>query len=226
MLTQQRLTGSDQEIAITHETNRQSTVKSILVHTFFLAKFGYLQGTLTAKAASAQYLMATGPNNAAHCTPAQILCGGRTLQSLITNSDSLDLEIENLFGTTDIIPRKFNLADSRAEENGLCDALAAACNAIANTGRTMRFGQVEQIHPKLEEAYRIYKNQGQMAIRNAIARQNTMMNDGAQLKGVTRQEIVDILNTYNDTLRTSMDTHETVQMLFTKDIWQDYAGLR
>src|SRR5690606_35371519 len=104
---QSPITGTDAEIAVTHETNRQSAVKTVFVHTFFLAKFGYLQDSVSCLSlgkTDAQYHFATGGNQAAHCAPAQISAGGLSLQKLITKSDDLSLEIENLFGNTDDLP--------------------------------------------------------------------------------------------------------------------------
>lgn len=48
ILAQPLLTGAMEEIAVSHETNRQSVVKEILVHIFLIAKFIILPGGVTA----------------------------------------------------------------------------------------------------------------------------------------------------------------------------------
>src|SRR5262249_23111687 len=122
ILRQELLTGTDAEIATTHEINRESSVKEILTHIFFMAKYGMIPSTLTIDAAEAQYIVAPNGNQAAHCAPGQIMHGTDLLQGRITISDSLHLEIENLFGKTDVMHPRFNKADRDAEANGLLAA--------------------------------------------------------------------------------------------------------
>lgn len=225
---QSPITGTDAEIAVTHETNRQSAVKTVLVHTFFLAKFGYLQGSVSGLSlgkTEAQYHFATGGNQAAHCAPAQISVGGLSLQKLITKSDDLSLEIENLFGNTDDLPARFNIADSSAESNGMRAAFVAACNEVVRKAR-IPFNTVEQIAPHFATAFRTYKQQTLMAFDAAIAFQRQELLRGNELKITTRGQVIAILETYKQTLLTSMDTHESVQGLFLHDVWMDYANLR
>lgn len=225
---QSPITGTDQEIANTHEINRQSAIKSVLVHTFFLAKFDYLKGSVTGVSrgkTEAQYHFATGGNQAAHCAPAQISSGGRSLQRLITTSDDLSLEVENLFGKTDDLPVRFNVSDSSAEGNGLCDAFVAACNEVVQKAR-IPFGNVDHIAPHFESAFSTYKTRGLMAIDNAIRFQQQELRLGRDLKITTRSQVIAILETYRSSLQQSMDTHETVQGLLLHDVWMDYANAR
>ena len=225
---QSPITGSDAEIANTHEINRQSAVKTVFVHCFFLAKFGYLQGQVSALdlgKTEAQYHFATGGNQAAHCAPAQISSGGRALQRLLTASDDLSLEIENLFGNTDDLPVRFNVSDSSAESNGLRRAFVSACNDVVMKAR-IPFGVVEHIAPHFSAAYRAYKQNGILAINSAIAFQQQELRRGNDLRITTRAQVIAILETYRQCLSTSMDTYETVQGLDLHDVWMDYANLR
>lgn len=220
--------GTDAEIANTHETNRQSSVKTVLVHTFFLAKFGYLKGAVTGVSlgkTEAQYHFATGGNQAAHCAPAQLSSGGVSLQKLITRSDDLSLEVENLFGNTDDLPARFNVADSSAEGKGLRDAFVSACNEIVMKAR-IPFGVVEHIAPHFASAYRSYKQRGITAMDSAIAFQQQELRRGNDLRITTRSEVIAILETYKRSLASSMDSHESVQGLDLHDVWMDYANLR
>jgi hypothetical protein len=224
-LFQARITGSNQEIAAFHETARENDVKQILLHVFFLTKYGYIQGTMTAGAAQNQYIGATGTNQAAHCVPCQILCGGTALQRLITKWDDLELEVENLFADTHDIHLRFNRADKSAEDNGLTTAFAAACNRVATVAKYARFNVIEQMLHHIDDGYMTYKNQAVAAFDRAIAAQRAAIN--TPLVGTTRQELIFILETYRDTLRTSQqaNTLDTVQGLFPKDVWDDYVLL-
>ena len=152
LLTQERITGTDQEIAATHEINRQSTVKEILAHVFFMSKRGLITTPLSVWEAKNQYFRSTGNDQAAHTAPGQILLGNTPIQELLTSSDDLRLVVENLFGKTDGIHSKFNKADSRAEENGLRNALLTACSFVAQKARYARFNRTYQIHPYLDAA--------------------------------------------------------------------------
>lgn len=223
-----RITGTDAEIANTHEINRQSAVKTVLVHSFFLAKFGYLKGAVTGLLrgkTEAQYHFATGGNQAAHCAPAQIHSGGVPLQRLITNSDDLSLEIENLFGNTDDLPIRFNVSDSSAEVNGLRDAFVAACNEVVMKAK-IPFGVVEHIAPHFSSAYRTYKQRGIAAIDTAIAFQQQELRRRKELRITTRGQVIAILRVYRTALSNSIDSYESVQGLDLHDVWMDYANLR
>lgn len=222
ILSQPPITGTDREVALTHEINRQSAVKQILFHVFFLSKFGFLKNPMKVGHATSQYIRATGENQAAHCAPGQLFTDSKPIQNLISISDELSLELENLFGETDVIHRKFNLADSRAEENGLRDALLEAGTFVAEAARYTRFGQIEVIYPLLKSAFEIYQTRGDAAYRMAAVRQQQMIkpNDEADLKA--RQETIGILNLYGEILASADPSHETVLGFYPKDLWQDY----
>jgi hypothetical protein len=226
-LFQAPITGTDREIAAFHETARQNDVKQILLHVFFLSKYRFIQGTLVPGPAQNQYIGATGVNQAAHCVPCQILSGGQALQRLITRADALEIELENLFADTHDIHLKFNRADKSSEDRGLTTAFAAACNQVASVARFARFGVVEQMLHYIDEAYMVYKTQGLAAFDRAIAAQRAEMMAGKPLSGTTRQEVISILEIYRNTLQTSqhVNTLDTVQGLFPKDVWDDYSAL-
>jgi hypothetical protein len=221
------LTGTDEEIATAHETNRQSAVKEILVHIFFMAKYGLIPGPLTVSAAESQYVVAQGGNQAAHCAPGQIMHGTALVQDLLLSTSNpdldLDLTVENLFGKTDTMHPRFNKADRDAEAGGLLTALQTACNYVADRGRTAKFGRAWQIVPHIDNGYKLYKGQGTQAFTNAIASENALMAAGKPLTMTTRPEVIAILNTYRRTLQTSFDTIETVQGLDPENVWRFYT---
>lgn len=225
MLFQERLTGTDRDIALAHEANRQSAVKELLVHLFFMAKFRIVSGMVTVMKAENQYLVAHGNDEAAHCVPGQILSGAQSIQSLLTASDDLQLIVENLFAKTDEIHLKFNLADSRAEENGLRQAFGIACNNVVNAGRTARFNRAEEFYPFIDSAFGLYKTQGIMGFTNAINIQRQKMQRGEPLKGATRAELIFVLETYRSQLMSSINTLETIQGLMPEDLWRDYRAI-
>ena len=225
MLTQERITGSDREIAATHEINRQSAVKEIIAHVFFMSKFRIITPPLDVGEAKSQYYRATGQDQAAHNAPGQILQGNRPIQELITGSDDLRITVENLFGKTDGIHNRFNKADSRAEENGLREALLECCNYIAEKARYAKFNRTFQIHPFLSSAFDVYKAAGADAFRQAEIRQLALMNRNDPDDVTAREETIQILRWYAQTLATSMNSHETVLGLYLEDIWREYAQL-
>lgn len=225
LLYQERITGTDAEIAMVHEVNRQSVVKEVLVHVFFMAKFGLISGPLTSIKAANQYLVAHGNDEAAHCTPGQIVASTRSIQSYLSASDDLQLEVENLFAKTDEIHLKFNMADSRAEENGLRMAFGNACNTVANAGRTVRFNRAEDFYSHIDAAYAQYKSQGVMAMTNAINVQRRKLQRGEPLAGATRPELIRILEGYRTKLTSSLNTFETVLGLDPEELWREYRAL-
>lgn len=225
LLSQEPITGSDADIANTHEVNRQSTVKEIIIHVFFMSKYRLIGAPLSVGEAKSQYYRATGLSQAAHNAPGQILEGNSPIQESLTASDDLQLTVENLFGKTDDIHAKFNKADSRAEENGLRNALCLACNYIAREARTARFGRIELVYPSFASAFDIYKAAGTQAFRAAASRQRALMKPNHQDDIESRQETIDILNLYLSSLARSHSDHDTVLGLFPDDIWRQYAAV-
>lgn len=219
------IAGSLEEIANAHEINRQSAVKQILVHVFFMSKFDIIDANMTVGKAESQYFRATGDNEAAHCSPGQILHNGTPIQKFLTLSEDLQITVENLFGKTDNLHKKFNQADSRAEENGLRRALLSACSDVARAGKTIRFNRVFQIYGHLSAAFGTYRSQGLIAYQNAILRQRTLIREGNPSKAETRRERIAILECYAKHLRGSSCSIETVLGLFPEDIWREYASI-
>jgi len=224
ILSLESFEGTDREIAAAHETNRQSTVKEIMVHIFFMSKFGKIEPTLTVEAAEAQYFYATGDDQAAHCVPGQVLYAGAPIFTLITGHDALELGLENLFGRTDGLHGRFNKADSRAEENGLRSAFADVCNAVARQAKYYRFQWVEDIFRMLQPHFQTYRSRGVQAFNTAIARQRSM---NTPLQGVTRAELIDILEAYRGQLSSAMPIIDSVQgiELETRRLWDAYRNL-
>lgn len=221
-LTQPPMTGTVEEIAVSHEVNRQNVVKEILVHIFLMAKFRILPSGVTVGEARAQYFRATAGNQAAHNAPGQIFSNGTPIQNLFTANDDLQVTVDNLFGTTDNIHANFNMADSSSEANGLRNAFGFACNEVARRGKFAKFNRAEEFHRYIESAFLIYKNQGAQAFRAAIASQQNSMNGATGADSASRQERLFITRTYLKTLSSASPSLETVLGLFTEDLWREY----
>ncbi len=222
LLRLQPIIGPVSDVANTHEINRQSVVKELLVHIFLMSKFDIIDAVLTSAAAKNQYFTATAGNQAAHCAPGQIYDKAKPIQQLINGKNGLDLEVENLFGRTDDILSKFNTADSRAEENGLRAGFGTACRQVAEAGKYSRFNRAEDFYPQIASAFATYKSLGILAYSQAINRQMALMNTPGGPTPQARQETIAIIEVYSNTLRTAMETHETVQGLFAEDLWRRY----
>lgn len=78
-------------------------------HIFLMSKSGFINAPLTVGAAKNQYFRLTGGDNAAHCGPGQIYCGGQAIQKLLTINDDVKMIVECLFSKTDGIEKKFLL---------------------------------------------------------------------------------------------------------------------
>jgi hypothetical protein len=226
VLKLQQIDGSESEIATVHEINRQGVVKEILVHCFFMSKFGLIDHDLKVGKAHSQYFTATADQQAAHCSPGQIFYRSRKIQDFLSASDELHVEVDNLFGRTDAIHKKFNTADSRAEENGLRLALRAACISSASAAKSARFNRAMEMYPYVSTAFGAYKSFGVQAMRSAAARQRSLMRRRDPEDVRARETTISILNTYAECLQTADDSLETVQGLFPEDIWRDYQSLR
>lgn len=227
-LSQLEWTGDVKTIAAGHETNRQSVIKTLLVYLFLMSKHKMLTGSLTVGAAEAQYLSATGVNQAAHCVPGQLFMGGTKIQALLSLSEDLEITLDCLFGATDDIHANFNKADTSAEDkgsgSGLGDAFGQACNEAVRAGRFARFERAWQFLPYIESAFAIYKRLGIAAFDAAIIRQRAEQAKGKDSNPAERSERIFILQTYQNTLRTASNSIDTVQGLDAEDVWREVRG--
>lgn len=223
-LTQPPFNGTVEQIAVQHETNRQSVVKEILVHVFLMSKFRILPGNVTVGEARAQYFRATADHQAAHCVPGQIFSNNTPIQRLITFNDDLQVSIDNLFGTTDNIHANFNKADSSSEANGLRTAFGVACNLVAQSGKHARFNRAEDFHRHIEIAFSSYKTQGTNGFRAAITNQENLMRGTSGADLASRQERIRITRIYLNTLNSASVSLETVMGLYTEDLWREYRN--
>jgi len=225
ILFQERITGNDQQLANTHEINRQSVVKEILVRVFLMSKFKILTPNLTVHAATTQYFRSSADDaeQAAHCAPGQLQHMGRDIQTLLP--DNLRRPLEDLFGKTDGFPARFNVADSRAEENGLRDAFCNACNRVARLGEHARFNRAFEFYPHIDSAFAFYKMDGINAFQTAITKQRTSMLSPTDTKAASRGTWIFILEAYMATLSASSNSLETVQGLFPEDLWRQHSKI-
>lgn len=225
LLSQQRIDGIDREIGITHEINRQSAVKELFLHVFFMSKFNIINMPLVVQAAESQYIRAKGDHEAAHCVPGQLFSGSQKLQDLLGASPTLQITVDCLFGRTDSMHMKFNNADSRAEENGLCDALRDSCNYVSELAKYCRFNRAEDFFNYIRTAFDTYRAAGIAAFSTAVGRQRALMKPYDVADAVKRHETISILDVYSDCLASADSKHQTVQGLSAEDLWRDYRKI-
>jgi hypothetical protein len=226
-ITLQPITGSETEIAVSHEINRQCVVKELLVHTFFMAKYRLIDDDLTAGAAGSQYFSSKNPSMAAaHCVPGQISYNAEPIQKAVSASARLLVDVDTLFGKTDEIDRKFNTADQRAEENGLIEAFRSACARCASDAKHARFNRAIEMYPFISTAFGVYKSFGVRAFQMAATRQRALMRPRDPADVAAREVTIAILGVYQNELQTADDSLETVQGLFPEDIWKEYKVFR
>ena len=223
-LRQQEWTGDVRTIAIGHETNRQSVVKTLFVYLFLMSKHRMLPNALTCGAATAQYLAATNVNQAAHCVPGQLFHNGTEIQKINGLSEDLGVTLDCLFAATDDIHNNFNKADSSAEDSGLRDAFGQACNRVVQNGRFARFERAWQFLPQIETAFGVYKTLGITAFETAITRQRAKQAEGKDTDPASRTERIFILQTYLNNLRTASNSTDTVLGLDAEEIWREVRG--
>jgi hypothetical protein len=221
ILSQIEWTGDVKTIAIGHETNRQSVVKTLFVYLFLMSKHEMLPGLISVGAASSQYLSATEENQAAHCVPGQLCHNGTEIQKLLGLSETLEVTLDCLFGATDDIHSNFNKADSSAEDSGLRDAFGQACNQVVQAGRFAKFGRAWQFLPQIERAFEIYKRLGITSFDTAILRQRAKQAEGKDTDPASRTERIFILQTYLNKLRTASNSIDTVLGLDPEEVWRE-----
>jgi hypothetical protein len=223
-LSQKEWVGDTRNIAIGHETNRQSVVKTILVYLFLMSKYQIITNSLTVGAATAQYLSATDANQAAHCVPGQLFHSGTAIQKISGLSEDLEVTLDCLFAATDDIHNNFNKADSSAEDSGLRDAFGQACNRVVQSGRYARFERAWQFLPQIETAFGVYKTLGTTAFETAITRQRAKQAEGRDSDPASRTERISILQIYLNHLRTASNSTDTVLGLDAEEIWREVRG--
>jgi hypothetical protein len=122
---------TDVSKATGHSNSRNSHVAQVA--SFFSAIRTASPDLTTARVfiEAAQRQLFRSPNGyqAAHYVPGQLKIGSQLPWMLIPNS-SARLRLEYLFADVEHLPAAFNIADSAAEEKGLCETFRAAGEAV------------------------------------------------------------------------------------------------
>ncbi|MGI9035531.1 MAG: hypothetical protein ACR2GD_05775 [Pyrinomonadaceae bacterium] len=166
------------ERAVTHETNRQRVVGSLLLDLHIMAVLGMIPKGLpiSLRGATMQNLEGSSANmtQAAHCAPRQLYIGAQTPQMILQKSfPERALAMEMLFAETDILPANFNVCDSRAEGYGLNEAFRNACQYIIAAGQNEPKLDLNVIIVKAKAAFSIYSSRAAEAYRRSIEKLNS-----------------------------------------------------
>lgn len=125
---------SDPRLALEHSQSRNGRVAEALCYMALLRDPARLVRPLPAPAivtceeAEQQFFSAPGGPQAAHLLPGQILVGQSAPWEFLQGIAAQ--KFKNLFGYVEPLHPNFNKADSAAEEKGLADAFAAACQRV------------------------------------------------------------------------------------------------
>jgi hypothetical protein len=159
--------------AFTHESNRQRAVAKVYVDLYCMVVKGFVDPTqqIGVSGAESQSLFgsAAGDTEAAHCVPRQLILGTLRLQDVLHQKmPERSLAVAALFGETDILPKNFNKADSRAEQCGLEEAFRFAAEALVFDAKSTETLQVDQMSISVKTAFSAYKSRAAAAFRSAL----------------------------------------------------------
>ena len=118
-----------------HESNRQRVVAKVLVDLYLMTVQGMVNRSLPLTVSGAESQSLSGSRSreteAAHCAPRQLYIGTVRMQDVLQLSfPERGLAVAALFGETDILPKNFNKADSRAEGCGMAEGFRFAAERI------------------------------------------------------------------------------------------------
>jgi hypothetical protein len=169
--------------ALDHNLGRNILVTKLLGYLALLRQSGAsLPGVIACVAAVRQNFsssqsmtqmgLPTGPTQAAHFLPGQILCGGQELWRFATNLTTRN-HIEFLFAAVEHLPVPFNQADTAAEakgqSGGLCSALVHACTTLIRRQGMFRVPPGKLPLDLVQAAYVDWHQDAMTALRNAVA---------------------------------------------------------
>lgn len=159
--------------AVTHETNRQRVVGSLLLDLYIMAILGIipLNSLISLRGANMQSLTGSSANmtQAAHCAPRQLYIGAETPQIILRRVfPERAWAMDILFAETDILPSNFNICDSRAEHYGLSEAFRRACQNVISTARLETKPDISLILISMRNAFAVYQALAAEAYRNSI----------------------------------------------------------
>lgn len=172
--------------AFNHNLGRNVRVVKVLAYLDLLRQCGaQISGTISCLAAIRQNFsssqsgthmgLPTGPMQAAHFLPGQIIINGLPLWNYAKDTVTRG-RIEFLFAEVEHLPAIFNQADSAAEAKGnmagLCAALTTACQAIAHVqvaGGAKAITPLSVSRERLERAYEDWHRNAVTALQSALS---------------------------------------------------------
>ncbi len=228
-----RFDGAYRSKAENHSVGRNQAVVELLCYLSLLSNANAIAQTaaITWDKAHVQSISAsTGGQVGAHALPCQILIAGQRPSEIALprefDGDKLRHNLRQLFGKVTVLPKIFNMADSRAEDNCLRGSLVAACiSVISETkpaqrsagvlrrGKGLDHGMIELTrsalpaavrgagidHDAVRAAYTVWSNQARAAFGRTIT---VVEQRGSVMAGEdVSDEVIYILERYRDSLK-------------------------
>ncbi|RMF91951.1 MAG: hypothetical protein D6736_04290 [Nitrospinota bacterium] len=217
--------------AANHSTGRNEAVAELLCYLSLLRNAGTIrqQAVVQWDKAHVQSISASQSGQVgAHALPCQILIDGQRPSDLLL-ADVLDREsirhrLRMLFGKVTVLPKIFNITDSRAEDNCLRGALVEACETVIREtqpvqrsagvlrrGVGLNYGEIELTrgdrpeaagvgidHAAVQSAYQVWCERARETFDRTIA---VVEARGATMAGQdVSGEVIYILGQYRDSL--------------------------
>lgn len=164
---------SDPRAALEHANFRNDRVARVLCYLGALRALGRIRETasVACEAAQRQHFSSSGAHQAAHYLPGQILVDGAFPWRLIQDPRNR-LRFESLFADVEHLPANFNKADSAAEDKGLKEVFAQACQAVIRRTSRPKVGLLDRAAAR--DAYLLTWRPGaERAIRAAMQQKDS-----------------------------------------------------
>jgi hypothetical protein len=159
--------------AATHEFNRHRAVAKVFVDLYCMVVKGIIDTNqqIGISGAASQSLLGSKSENteAAHCVPRQLLIGSKRLQDILFEKmPERSLAVAALFGETDILPKNFNKADSRAELCGLKEAFRFAAETTVFEAMQAKSLDIDSLSLAVKQSFSTYRVRASAAFRHAL----------------------------------------------------------
>jgi hypothetical protein len=162
---------SGRRAALEHAHGRNQRVAEVLCYLGLMRAAGTISATSgLVKVKKAEFQNYHGPagTQAAHYLPGQLYIGPRLVSAYIKD-DGTRVRLDGLFGDVQTLHPDVNKADSQAERDGLCDAFAAASDAVIRASTPPAAGRIDR--STLQDAYaKIWVPRARAAFLRAMGR--------------------------------------------------------
>jgi hypothetical protein len=239
--------------ASNHSTGRNEAVAELLCYLSLLRTSNDIpqQAAVNWDRAHVQSVKASqGGNVGAHVLPCQILIAGQRPSDIIPNNVLNRSKIQNglrlLFGKVTVLPKVFNIADSRAENNCLRGSLVAACESVIRETKPVQrtagvlrrgvganYGEIQLKaadlpaagqtvgvdHNAVKNAYEVWRREARATFDRTIraVRQTGATSDGEDVS----EQVIYILERYRESLNQSpAKLMDRMMYQLMEELWQ------